>query len=120
MSKLVNDENLLRFGQKFKENLADVATTGSYVNLLDKPNLSLKAALNDPAQSFVAGDITTTTFTDDSGNTWSFPEGSEAANVDTIIASESYVDNAIDNMNSEVWTFELEDGTSVTKTVVLN
>lgn len=121
MSKLVNDENLLRFGQKFKENLADVATTGSYTDLSDKPNLSDKADLDDPYQEFVSGNITTTTFTEDGdGNTWSFPGGSAVSTADKIIASQDYVTTAISNINTEVWTFELFDGSTVTKTVHLN
>lgn len=121
MSKLVSDENLLQFGQAFKSNLANVATSGSYVDLSNKPNLSDKADLEDSNQHFVAGDIVTTTFTDDdTGDTWSLPGGSAASTADEIIASQSYVADAIDDINSEVWTFELEDGTTVTKTVLLN
>lgn len=48
MSKLVSNENLLRFGQQFKSNLADVATSGSYVDLTDKPDLSGDWNQNDP------------------------------------------------------------------------
>ena len=66
MSKLVSDANLLQFGQAFKDNLSSVATSGSYTDLTDKPLLSTKANLNDSSQNFVAGDIITTTFTDDS------------------------------------------------------
>lgn len=121
MSKLVSDANLLQFGQAFKDNLATVASSGSYADLTDKPLLSTKANLNDASQNFVAGDVTTTTFTDDStGDTWCFPGGSAASNVDSVIASESYVDSAIGNINTEIWTFELENGTTVTKTVHLN
>lgn len=121
MSKLVNDENLLRFGQKFKENLADVATTGSYADLSNKPNLSNKADLEDSNQHFVAGDVKTATFTDDTtGNTWSFPESSAAATANNLIASQAYVNTAISNINSEVWTFTLMNGSTVTKNVNLN
>lgn len=121
MSKLVSDENLLRFGQQFKSNLAGVATSGSYNDLSNKPNLSGKADVNNSNQNFVAGDVTATTFTDDyAGNTWSFPGGSAESTADEVIASQNYVDDAIDDINSEVWTFELEDGTTVTKTVLLN
>lgn len=120
MSKLVSDANLLQFGQAFKDNLSGVATSGSYTDLTDKPDLSTKANMNDSTQNFVAGDITTTTFTDDDqGETWKFPGGS-SANVDHSIASEDYVDNAINDINSEVWTFTLtSDNSTVTKTVLL-
>ena len=84
-----------------------------------KPNLSTKANANDSNQTFVAGDITTTTFTDDDqGETWKFPGGS-SANADHSIASEDYVDNAISNIDAETWTFTLSDNSTVTKTVLL-
>ena len=119
MSKLVSDANLLQFGQAFKDNLSSVATSGSYTDLTDKPNLSTKANANDSNQTFVAGDITTTTFTDDDqGETWKFPGGS-SANADHSIASEDYVDNAISNIDAETWTFTLSDNSTVTKTVLL-
>lgn len=35
------------------------------------------------------------------------------------LASETYVDNAISNINSEVWSFTLSDGSTVTKEVLL-
>ena len=78
MSKLVNDENLLRFGQKFKEKLANVATTGSYTDLSNKPEFSdfvfasdyeedeevVAAALNDLNSRISNSEVWTFTLTD--------------------------------------------------------
>lgn len=50
--------------------------------------------------------------------TYALPDEANG-NEDEILATESYVSGAISGINSEVWTFELEDGTTVTKTVHL-
>lgn len=89
MSKLVSNENLLRFGQQFKSNLADVATSGSYVDLTDKPSFSdyVFAADYEEDEEVVAAALN---------------------DLNTRLS------------NPETWTFELMDGTQITKTVFLN
>lgn len=37
MSKVVSDSNLIAFGKAFKNNLSDVAISGSYNDLVDTP-----------------------------------------------------------------------------------
>lgn len=54
----------------------------------------------------------------ESGTTYALPDDANGEE-DAVLATESYVSNAISGINSEVWTFELENGTTITKTVHL-
>ena len=62
--------------------------------------------------------IATGLYGTNANTTYALPDEADGYE-DEILATESYVSSAISGINSEVWTFELEDGTTVTKTVHL-
>ena len=144
MSKMVSDSNLQEFGTQFKSKLATVATSGNYNDLSNKPSIPSVSGKEDTSNKVQAISSSTTNYPScnavktavetikngntiyaatvegsDSGTSYAFPDETTTSTADEVIATQSYVDNAIDDINSEEWTFELENGTTITKTVLL-
>ena len=93
-----------------KPTLATVATSGSYNDLIDKPTIppTTNELTND------SGFITNAALTGYATETWVGEQGYQTASqVSTTVST------AISGQTKETWTFELEDGSTVTKSVVL-
>ena len=93
--------------------LSAVATSGSYNDLSDKPTLATVATTG--AYSDLTGTPTIPTKTSQLTNDSNFLTSTSLAGY----ATTSEVSNAISNQTKETWTFTLEDGSTVTKSVVL-
>ena len=78
-----------------KPTLATVATSGSYNDLIDKPTIPTATSQLDNDSNFITNAAL------------------------TGYATTSDVSTAISSQTKETWTFTLEDGTTVTKSVVL-
>ena len=93
-----------------KPTLATVATSGSYNDLSDKPTIptTTNELTND------SGFITSAALTGYATETWVGEQGYQTSSqVSTAVST------AISSQTKETWTFTLEDGTTVTKSVVL-
>ena len=93
-----------------KPTLATVATSGSYSDLTDKPTIPTATGelTND------SGFITSAALTDYATETWVGEQGYQtSSDVSTAVST------AISSQTKETWTFTLENGSTVTKTVVL-
>lgn len=89
-----------------KPTFANVATSGSYNDLIDKPTIptTTNELTND------SGFITSAALTGYATETWVGQQGYQTA---------SDVSTAISGQTKETWTFTLSDGSTVTKSVVL-
>ena len=105
-----------------KPTLSTVATSGSYNDLIDKPNLSIYALSSNLATVATSGSYndlidkpTIPTATSQLDNDSNFITNAAL----TGYATTSDVSTAISSQTKETWTFTLSDGTTVTKSVVL-
>ena len=89
-----------------KPTLATVATSGSYNDLSDKPTIPTATSQLDNDSNF----ITNAALTGYATETWVGEQGYQTS---------SQVSTAISSQTKETWTFTLEDGTTVTKSIVL-
>ena len=106
-----------------KPTLATVATSGSYNDLIDKPTIPTATSQLDNDSNF----ITNAALTGYATETWVGEQGYQTASqVSTALSGyattsdvSTAVSTAISSQTKETWTFTLEDGTTVTKSVVL-
>lgn len=94
MSKIVSDANLEEFGVKLKSKLSVVATSGSYTDLLDTPDLTSKESISNK----------TTTISSSSTDT-QYPSAKcvydEIGGLEDMIGDiDTVLDNIIGNSNS--------------------
>ena len=104
---MVSDSNLQEFGSQFKSKLATVAVSGNYNDLSNKP--TIPTITNGMIE---AEGLSGTT----SGTSYALPD--EYTNQDAVLLAADPT-SQIGTVTSEVWTFELENGTTITKTVLL-
>ena len=88
MSKIVSSDNLVQIGRKFLNNLSSVAVTGSYTDLSNRPDLTLKE------------NISNKTTVVNSGSTDTQYPSAKAVNT-AVEGAKSYTDSAISDIEKE-------------------
>ena len=93
-----------------KPTLSTVATSGSYNDLIDKPTIPTVTSQLTNDSNFITNEALTGYATE----AWVGEQGyQKSSDVSTVVST------AISSQTKETWTFTLDNGSTVTKTVVL-